>query len=154
MQITRVVVSGTISFPEPIISLRMLDKIIWLWGSLKFPALWLVFKTTKKLTGQAQVEHKRAFCTPRRQLPIIVYLSMKCSPRNLTCLALVSYPNEAQPITAFCFHWRLRMRGLMVKMVKSSDSELPVLDFPRARNLRRECHSAEIRNLGRRLFQA
>jgi len=31
------------------------------------------------------------------------------------------------------------MRGLMVTMVKSSDSELPVLDFPRASNLRRAC---------------
>jgi len=45
-----------ISFPEPIISLLMLDEIIWLWGSLKFPALWLVFKTTKKLTGQTQIK--------------------------------------------------------------------------------------------------
>jgi len=46
----------SISFPEPIISLRMPDEIISLWGSLKFPALWLVFKTTKKLTGQTQMK--------------------------------------------------------------------------------------------------
>jgi len=37
------------------------------------------------------------------------------------------------------------MRGLMVTMVKSSDSELLVLDFPRARNLRRAC---AVRKLG------
>jgi len=30
---------AAISFPEPIISLRMPDEIILLWGSLKFPAL-------------------------------------------------------------------------------------------------------------------
>jgi len=34
----------------------MLDEIIWLWSSLKFPALLLVFKTTKKLTGETQVK--------------------------------------------------------------------------------------------------
>jgi len=37
------------------------------------------------------------------------------------------------------------MRGLMATMVKSSDSELPVLDFPRARNFRRAC---AVRKLG------
>jgi len=37
------------------------------------------------------------------------------------------------------------MRSLMVTMVKSSDSELPVLDFSRARNFRRAC---VVRKLG------
>jgi len=40
----------------------------------------------------------------------------------------------------------------MVTMVKSSDSELPVLDFSRARNFSPSMRSAKIRDLEMRLF--
>jgi len=62
------IMTDSISFPEPIISLRMLDQIIWLWGSLKFPALWLVFKTTKKLTGQTQVKAQKSFLYTKKAI--------------------------------------------------------------------------------------
>jgi len=52
------------------------------------------------------------------------------------------FEDKFQP---FWFHWRSRMRSLMVTMVKSSDSELPVLDFSRAHHFRRAC---AVRKLG------